>query len=87
MKIYWLKIRRKGPFGTEFGITAHNWDDAMSLLAKASRADSSVVIDATAVENYREIENVDELDQNHVVPNMGVILRRGIWFPNLPEIQ
>jgi hypothetical protein len=87
MKIYWLKIRSEDRSGTEFGITAYNWDDAMSLLAKASRAISNVAIDATAVENYREIENVDELDQNHVLPNMGVVLRRGIWFPNLPEIQ
>jgi hypothetical protein len=29
------------------------------------------------------IEDVDitTLDQNHVVPNMGIVVIRGIWFP------
>lgn len=27
------------------------------------------------------IDSVTSLDQQHVVPNMGNLLRRGIWFP------
>lgn len=25
--------------------------------------------------------NVNDLDQSHVLPNMGNIVERGIWFP------
>jgi hypothetical protein len=35
----------------------------------------------------REIQRADELDQKHVIPNMGVMLKRGVWYPNLPHIQ
>ncbi|EAZ97904.1 hypothetical protein MELB17_13567 [Marinobacter sp. ELB17] len=31
------------------------------------------------------IENIDvqTLDRDHVIPNMGVCTERGIWFPNV----
>ncbi|MGT2501894.1 hypothetical protein ACVOMS_15690 [Bradyrhizobium guangxiense] len=39
------------------------------------------------IESWLDVQSIDELDQNHVVPNMGMMLRRGVWFPNLPYIQ
>ena len=87
MKIYWIKLKGENGRGIELGITACDWDDATLLLNQAGRTILDRPIEATAVETWKEIQHADELDQNHVVPNMGVLLRRGVWFPNLPEIQ
>jgi hypothetical protein len=59
----------------------------MLLLAEAGRACLAAPVDAAMIEASKEIESIDELDQNHVVPNMGSMLCRGVWFPNLPGIQ
>ena len=82
MKVYWLKLRNYGP-SLGFGITARDLNDAMSLLSIVARTS----VDATMLESWKELQTADELDQNHVVPNMGVIVRRGVWFPNMPEVQ
>ena len=87
MRIYWLVLRKDCGGGLGFGITARDWDDAMSLLAEAGRESLRAPVDATMVENWKEVRSLDELEQNHVVPNMGMMLRRGVWFPNLPYIQ
>ena len=34
-----------------------------------------------SVHEVHPVASVDELDPNHVVPNMGNILKRGVWFP------
>jgi hypothetical protein len=90
MNAYWLKLRDDRR-GLGFGITARDRDDAMTLLARASTALTGKPADATMIETlietWREIDVADELDQNHVVPNMGMLLRRGVWFPDMPEIQ
>lgn len=56
------------------GITAQSETDALVLLEKAfgSRRHPGRVI---------RVHDVTELDQNHVVPNMGNWLRRGVWYP------
>ena len=55
------------------GVTAWSKDDAVELFRQAFPAD--------AVVNVKAIEDMGDLDQNHVVPNAGNWLRRGIWFP------
>ena len=87
MKAYWFKMRESFGPSLGFGVTAKDLDDALSLLAKTSAHIYRTQIDATMVESWREVRSVDELEQKHVVPNMGVILRRGVWFPNVPEIS
>lgn len=50
-------------------------------------ADCRAIVDGTwffagqNVELIVGIRNSDELDQDHVVPNVGSIFVRGIWFP------
>lgn len=56
------------------GITAQSETDALTLLEKAfggGRKPSRV----------SRIHDATELDQNHVVPNMGNWLKRGVWYP------
>jgi len=60
-----------------YGVTAYSDEDAQLVL---QRAGYEVDWENAKIE---EGIRVSDLDQNHVVPNMGVITRRGIWYPNL----
>jgi hypothetical protein len=60
-----------------FGVTAYSVEDAFELLKVAghmlSRDDP----------NFRITEGiqVEDLDQMHIVPNMGPMVFRGVWYP------
>lgn len=65
------------PLGLGCGVTARNYEDAMSvLLSQVFCSEAALEIDAC-------IEDVDvqALDSHHVTPNMGDVTRRGVWFP------
>lgn len=70
MHPYWIRL--KGKLGV--GITARSEADALLIFTQAFGADESI-LDIEIVKDMRD------LDQNHVVPNMGNWLRRGVWFP------
>jgi hypothetical protein len=72
---YWFNTRE----GLGIGVTAYSVDDAKHLIDDAARRwgwDYEVL---------KIVEDVDvrDLDQGHVVPNMGPPNLRGIWYPNL----
>jgi hypothetical protein len=88
LKIYWVNLRGKLPgLGLGVGITARDWDDAVLLLSEGGKVLCGEPIDASMIESWREVKDVAELEQKHVRPNMGEILRRGIWFPNVPYLS
>ena len=61
------------------GVTAYDRDDAETIV----RANQ---IAMSFKPNFRKcVEDVDvnDLDQGHVIPNIGIVVDRGIWFPNL----
>ena len=67
---YWIECED----APAVGITAQSEADALALLEKAfgsERRPSHVI----------RIHDATELDQNHVVPNMGNWLKRGVWYP------
>lgn len=71
---YW--IQAPGPvLASSFGVTAYSVEDAFDLLAQAG-----VPFDQDEV---KVIENIrfEDLDQNHIVPNMGPMVFRGVWYP------
>jgi hypothetical protein len=82
MNRYWIEFdaaKQSLPIGSQrgCGVTAHNIADAKVLL-------SEKMFNQAPIPDFKRcIENVDisTLDQNHVVPNMGNIFERGIWFP------
>ena len=71
---YWIEVSTRALGG--FGVTAFSPEDAMRLVAEAN-------LDVGSTEPAITEVRFDELDTNHVVPNMGVISRRGVWYPNL----
>jgi hypothetical protein len=74
---YWIEMG--AGLAMQYGVTAYSFDDAISILKqKVFRND-----EIPTVKNFIENIKFRDLDQNHVVPNMGIITERGIWFPNL----
>ena len=71
MKPYWIRTDRHSNLGV--GVTAQSPEDAISLVQRVWPNDRIVDIGP--------VTDIAELDQRHVVPNMGNWLRRGIWFP------
>ncbi len=59
------------------GVTAHDYDDAIDLLRE--RVFGGRAPDVIA---FEEEVDVSKLDKNHVIPNMGSVVVRGIWFPD-----
>ncbi len=56
------------------GITARDDADALSLFEAAFGQERQL-------SHLQPVHDASELDQSHVVPNMGNWLRRGIWYP------
>lgn len=59
------------------GVTGVNLDDCLCLIQQ------QILNGAELPPMKRVIEDVDisTLDSNHVIPNMGLVIKRGIWFP------
>ncbi|MCX5660698.1 MAG: hypothetical protein NTW19_13400 [Planctomycetota bacterium] len=80
LRRFWIEVERGRPRSLPFwafGVTAHDYADALAILQER------VFKDCGLPEVVRVVANVDvrELDQNHVVPNMGVVVWRGVWHP------
>jgi hypothetical protein len=76
MKVFWIRFADApsySPMQRGMGVTAYNENDAAALIHAA--------VGAVTVAQITEVKSIDELEQNHVVPNMGNFFRRGIWFP------
>jgi hypothetical protein len=72
---YWIEF---GPLlASQFGVTAYSFDDAISILKQKVYRNEEMPPVKTSIENIK----FKDLDQNHVVPNMGAITERGIWYP------
>ena len=74
MHPYWIKT--SGHLGV--GVTAQSEADALQLFSIAFGSAENVV-------SIEIIKDMNDLDQNHVAPNMGNWFRRGIWFPQGQE--
>jgi hypothetical protein len=70
---FWFKT--KGGLG--IGVTAYSKADAEELIRT-----TQLYVNTEIVEVIEDID-IRELDQNHVIPNMGPPNFRGIWYPNI----
>ena len=72
MRPYWITTDEPKSLGV--GVTARSEDDARLLFRQAWRT-AHRILKVEAIDDMRNIE------QNHVAPNMENWLRRGIWCP------
>lgn len=85
MKTFWIDFEKTEgknlPIGTWLGcgVTANNINDAVDLLKRNLFRDWELV----PILSVKEDVSIDDLEKNHVLPNIGNIMIRGIWYPNL----
>lgn len=72
-----VQIERPTALNLGCGVTAYDIEDATSLIRDRVFQGS----DMPDILSVTEIHDLSEIDQKHVVPNMGSPLVRGIWFP------
>jgi hypothetical protein len=83
LRRYWfrfpLTIKDPHPPGTLLGagVTAFDQDDAINLLKERV----FVKVPFPGIAGVQEDVDISTLDPGHVRPNMGNVLKRGIWFP------
>jgi hypothetical protein len=80
LKRYWFtfeKFSKPTPLNLGCGVTAHNYEDAVTLLRERVFRGKELPPIAKFVEDI----DVSILEQKHVFPNIGMVNVRGIWFP------
>ena len=79
MNLYWAHVAGEPDtligLGLGVGVTAHDEPDATLLIENA--------FPGVMVRSISPVNSIDDLEPNHVIPNMGFHFRRGIWFPNI----
>jgi hypothetical protein len=89
LRCYWVSWKRRSqrepqgiyigqPQGRGFGITAFSQEDAIKLLEEKGYASELKRADEMI---WTEVEDMGQLDQNHILPNAGPTYFRGIWYP------
>ena len=61
------------------GVTAYDWDDAVKLMKEKLFFNDPI----PEIKEVTENVDVSTLDANHVLPNIGIPIDRGVWFPNV----
>src|SRR4051812_28168455 len=74
---YWITFRHQRFY--QLGVTAYSLHDAFKLLA----AQGYIFDPHTDISAIHEHVRIADLDQHHVVQNMGPIIVRGVWYPCL----
>lgn len=80
LKRYWFNFEKFGkptPLNLGCGVTAYDYDDAVNLLGQRVFTGKEL----PRIAGYTEDVDVSTLDQKHVLPNIGLVTVRGIWFP------
>lgn len=79
LRAFWISFPSDPEFPMGFGVTAWSQADAYCLLESNGY---TFHLQAKKI-RVREDVQFPELDQRHVVPNMGPIVVRGVWYPAL----
>jgi hypothetical protein len=72
---YWFPT--SNGIGLGIGVTAYSIDEANRLAARALPFLPEGAVLGAPIENV----NINNLDQGHVIPNMGACNFHGVWFP------
>jgi hypothetical protein len=80
LKRYWFQFEKSdkpNPLNLGCGVTAFDYDDAIDLLRQRVFAGKEM----PRIVGHREDVDVRTLDNKHILPNIGSVTIRGIWFP------
>lgn len=59
------------------GVTARDYEDAVRILQERVFAGQPL----PRIARVHQDVNIQDLDKDHVLPNMGNVAQRGVWFP------
>lgn len=80
MKRYWFIFNDCDDFNIlnlGCGITAHNKEDALSIINNIVFP----IYGELEISNIIEDIDINILDKGHILPNIGNVISRGVWFP------
>jgi hypothetical protein len=80
LRQFWFRFEKPPtptPINLDCGVTAFSKEDALQLLRERVFGAEDVPPLAQVIEDVRP----EALERKHVVPNLGKIEQRGIWFP------
>lgn len=83
--MFWFKFEELPQLGIAnlgVGVSAYNHDDAIALFRERMFGPNG----PPAIEQCVEDVSLDDLEKNHVLPNIGAVHVRGIWFPQGYEL-
>lgn len=86
LKRFWFVTFPENRFGPRnFGVTAYTKDQAKKMLIEKMSDLSMDNMLGNLNDETEVIENIDIqlLDPNHIIPNIGVVTFEGVWYPNL----
>ena len=75
---YWLSFPKEIDLPMGIGVTAFSEEDAFLLIRE--QGISSWFDDATEIHITRNVR-IEDLDQSNIVPNIGPMQFRGVWYP------
>jgi hypothetical protein len=86
-KWYWIDFERDPnevlPMGLGLGCGVTAWTSEDALAVFQDRVVPYLGEPAPTIKSMRQIQSLDELEENHVLPNIGNPVFRGVWYPNL----
>jgi hypothetical protein len=80
LRRYWFNFEtfaRPTPLNLGCGVTAYDYADATNLLREGMFSGKELPLIVGCVEDV----DVSTLDPKHILPNLGLVDVRGIWFP------
>ena len=80
IKRFWFNFSEQPlPIGVQHGcgLSAYDYEDALELLKNKVFKDMGL----PDIENVIQDVDVSTLDSGHVLPNIGNVSIRGVWFP------
>ena len=78
LETYWITFPRDANLPLGIGVTAYSEEDAFSLIRDQGFDEWCATASEVRVEQGITI---DKLDQRNVVPNIGPMQFRGVWYP------
>ena len=86
LKRYWFIVSPQDRYGAcNVGVTASTLNEARQLIKNTFDKINWTHISGREIDEAEVIENINIklLDAGHVIPNMGVVTFKGVWFPCL----
>jgi hypothetical protein len=79
LRAFWLTFPKDPRLPMGIGVTAYSREDAFAVIAEQG---ISWHLEAAEIEVRQDV-TLDDLDQRHVLPNIGPMRFRGVWYPSL----